>query len=43
MIIFKNTLNIIEDNIDIIGREEEIKIIEKNYKTYLKVKSNIKL
>ena len=39
----KNTLNIIEDNIDIIGREEEIKIIEKNYKNILESKIKYKV
>lgn len=38
-----NTLNVIEDNIDIIGREEELKIVEKNYKNILESKIKYKI
>ena len=36
-------LNVIEKDIDIIGREEELKIIEKNYKNILESKINYKV
>ena len=32
---YSESLNIIQDDIDIIGREEELKIVEKNYKSIL--------
>ncbi|WP_294404448.1 diguanylate cyclase [uncultured Clostridium sp.] len=37
------TLNVIENDIDIIGREEEIKIVEKNYKNMLESKIKYKI
>ena len=38
-----DTLNVIEKDIDIIGREEELKIIDKNYKNILESKINYKV
>lgn len=37
------TLNILEDNIDIIGGDEELKIIEKNYKNIIESKIRYKI
>lgn len=39
----RDTLNIIEKDIDIIGREEEVKIVEKNYKNILESKIKYKI
>ena len=39
----RDTLNVIEKDIDIIGREEEVKIVEKNYKNMLESKIKYKI